>query len=384
MPCSRKGNGPPQKLPRVIKKGGVEVLDTVPLTEETQYKVEAILLPNFGKAAATGTYQSRGLPYPLTATLGPGAALCYSLAVVNLPEIPDAMCEDTMLIWEAFRLETELLVTPQLASSGYQRSQGTPAGIEGTQMYFWACGGGPLDVIGINPDPTRFKVDAALEVPGNVDIANLQATRKQVNAANFPVEVWVADPTKNDNCRYFGRVIGGGVTPPVVSYGNQSTTPLVDENGIGILCTFGSAYLTSADMVGMSGYPGNPTLSTDYSTQRQVQAGYGRFFRVHFRQRRVKHPYTLDMMFRQILQPQKPQVQGQQPSAVQEVTMEQMQPPTLPPTIEGGLGFTPSTKFILQNGDLVYPTATPAATAPSLSVDQSKKPETANTQKKDL
>lgn len=379
MPCQRKGNGPPQKLPRVIRKGGVEVLDTVPLTEDTQYKVEAVLLPNFGKAATTGNFQSRGLPYTMSDTLGPGAALCYSVAVINLPEIPDAMCEDTMIVWEAYRLETELLFAPQMASSGYQRANGTLAGIEGTQLYFWACGGGPLDVIGINPDPERLKVNEALEGPGNSDVASLQALRKQVNAANFPVELWVADPTKNDNTRYFGRVVGGGVTPPVVSYGNQSTTPLIDENGVGILCNFGSVYLTSADMVGMTGLPGLPTLSADYSNQRTVQAGYGRFFRVHCRQRRIKHPYTVDMMFRQFLQPQKPQVQGQQPAAVQEVTMEQMQPATIPPTVEGGLGFAPTSKFLIQNGELIYPSSNAAAAAAKISVAPKK-----NTDKKEL
>lgn len=347
-------------------------METVPLTEDTMYKVEAVLLPNFGKGPTSGLYQSRGQAYPLTDTLGAGAALCFSVAAINLPEIPDAMCEDTMLVWEAFRLETDVIFAPQLGSAGYQRSQGTPAGIEGTQFYFWACGGGPLDVIGINPYPTGFKVATELEVPGTTDVASLQALRKQVNAANYPVEVWVPDPTKNENCRYFGRVVGGQVTPPVVSYGNQSTTPLVDENGVGILCTYGTVYLTSADMVGMTGIPGNPTLDTGYSLQRGVQAAFGRFFRVHMRQRRIKHPYTVDMMFRQFLKPQKPQIQGQQPGVVQEVIMEQMQPPTMPPTIEGGLGFAPSSRFVIQNGELIYPTVPSTADAAKVTVAPKK------------
>lgn len=369
MPCHRKGNGPIQKLPRVIKKGGVEVLDTVPLSEDTVYKVEAILLPNFASGSNTAVYQSRGAPYTFTDTLDAGSSLCYTLAVVNLPEIPEALCDDTLLVWEAFRVETELIFTPQVGSAGYIRAQGTPAGVEGSQMYFWACGGSPLDVIGINPDPERMNVAAGLEGPSKENqpsVAGIKATRKQVTAANFPIEIWSADPTRNENCRYFGRIVGGSVTPPVVSFGNQSTTPLVDENGVGILCLFGAIYLTSADMLGMVGYAGNPTLSDAYSQQRSVQAAMGRFFRVHFRQRRVKHPYTVDMMFRQFLQPQKPQVQGTQPNAVQEVVMEQMQPSILPTTLEGAIGYSPSTKFILQNGELIYPSSTVAAGAANL------------------
>ena len=341
----------------------MEVLETVPLTEDTIYKVEAILLPNFATGANTGKYQSRGAAYTFTDTLDAGSSLCYTLAVVNLPEIPEALCDDTLLVWEAYRVETELIFTPQVGSAGYIRAQGTPAGTEGSQMYFWSCGGSPLDVIGINPDPERMNVAGGLEGPENKEnVAGLQASRKQVTAANYPVEIWTPDPTRNENARYFGRIVGGSVTPPVVSFGNQSTTPLVDENGVGVLCLYGALYLTSADMLGMTGLPGNPTLSDAYSQQRAVQAAFGRFFRVHCRQRRVRHAYTIDMMFRQFLQPQKPKVEGTQPNAVQEVVMEQMQPSMLPTTIEGAVGYTPNTKFVLTNGELVYPAANAGAT----------------------
>lgn len=340
----------------------------MPLTEDTIYKVEAILQPNFASGSNTAVYKSRGGAYPFGQTLDAGSSMCYTLAVVNLPEIPEALCDDTLLVWEAFRVETELIFTPQIGSAGYIRAQGTPAGVEGSQMYFWACGGSPLDVIAINPDPERLSVAAGLEGPkdNKETVAGIKATRKQVTAANYPIEIWCADPTRNENCRYFGRIVGGSVTPPVVSFGNQSTTPLVDENGVGVLCLYGAVYLTAADMLGMVGFTGLPTLSDASHLQRSVQAAFGRFFRVHFRQRRVKHPFTVDMMFRQFLQPQKPLVQGTQPNAVQEVVMEQMQPSLIPATLEGAIGYSPNTKFVLQNGELVYPAMSVAASAAQL------------------
>ena len=59
-------------------------------------------------------------------------------------------------------------------------------------------------------------------------------------------------------------------------------------------------------------------------------------------------------------------MQGTQPNAVQEVVMEQMQPSLLPTTLEGAIGYSPSTKFILQNGELIYPSSTVAAGAANL------------------
>lgn len=342
-------------------------MDTVPLTEDTTYKVELVVQPNFATGPSTGTYQSRGLAYPLNDTLSAGAALCYGLAVVTLPEIPGALCEDTLIVWEAFRVETEAIWAPTL-NAGYTRASGIPAGIEGSQYYFWSVGGSPLDVIGINPDPERFKVDSRLQTPNSSSTtAGLLSARGQINKANFPVEIWTPDPTRNDNSRYFGRIIGGGVTPPVLSFGNQSTTPLVDEHGIGVLALHGKIYFTSADQLGMGANPGQATLQQASSGGRYVQAAYGRFFRVHCRQRRVKHPYTIDMIFKQFLQPSMPPVVGSQPGAVQEVTMEQSDGP-LPPTLEGAVGYARSTKFAIQNGELIWTDDNSPYTIPDLVV----------------
>lgn len=62
---SQKRKWTNSKASQSNKKGGVEVLDTVPLSEDTVYKVEAILLPNFASGSNTAVYQSRGAPTPL-------------------------------------------------------------------------------------------------------------------------------------------------------------------------------------------------------------------------------------------------------------------------------------------------------------------------------
>lgn len=344
-------------LPRQIKKGGAEVLDTVPLSETTQYAVEFVNKPTFLKTNGDPEYRSRGLQYLLDdPTVGVQGALCYSLGVIDLPEIPNAMCEDSVIVWEAYRVETELITLPVLGSGGYVSATKTIASVEGPQMYFWAVGGSPLDVVGFNPDPDgTYTFAAELAAPkGTISVAGPGATKSQVTTPKYTVEGWAADPSMNDNTKYFGRIIGGSQTPPVITYGNGSTTPLVDEYGVGPLCLHGVCYLTSVDLMGTVGWPGQATLPDGGVKKRALQTAAGRFFRVHFRQRRVKNPWTMEQMLSQFLRPKAPVVTGAQ-TEVSEVTMTQDKgPSSIPPTLEPSVGYGQAI-FNVVDGQLVYP-----------------------------
>ena len=346
-----------EKLPTVLKRGGVDVLDTVPLTEETQYKVEAILQPTFAGSDGRPVHQSQGMPLVFTdKQIHNMNALCYSFSAIDLPEIPNALCEDTLLVWEAFRLETELIVMCRGPSSGFQRQTNNVGGIEGPQYYFWAVGGNPLDVMGILPQgSTTYETTALVGVPQNTPTVASPLVQGRVTGPNYPIEGWVPDPTRNDNTRYFGRMVGGSVTPPVVTFGNMSTTPLVDEYGIGPLALHGKVYLTSADQEGLTGFAGTPTL-VQAAQARAVQACPGRFFRIHFRQRRVKNPYSMEMLYKQMLTPQAPKIEGAQ-KAIVEVTMEKSDHP-IPPTIDQPVVYPASGPVIFTNGELMYPPRT--------------------------
>lgn len=358
---------------RLVRKGGYEVLDTVPLNEKTQYKVEALLKPVFTGPKGEPLHSSYGYPYPVNEkTVPQGAALCYSLGFIPLPQIPDAMCEDTLIIWEAYRMETELVVTPQIVTTGYIESSNSFSGVEGPQLYFWSVGGQPLQVVGLKHE--QITVDGAMKDAAKQDTVGHENSTGEVTTQTFPVEIWSPDPRKNDNTRYYGKVISGGVTPSVIAYGNGSTTPLVDEHGIGILCMHGILYLNSADMLGFSGSPGQPTLKKT-PTPRNVVCPGARFFRVHFRQRRVKNPFTFDQMLKSLLTPAKPALVDPQ-NPVHEVTMEIPPNVSLPPTLEGAVGYVPGTRVTVQAGQLVFPTAGGGSIVVSEETDKdNKKPE---------
>ncbi|WAA14051.1 VP1 [Lyfec polyomavirus MAF12] len=343
-------------LPRLVKKGGAEVLDTVPLTETTQYTVEFVNRPCFLNNEGNPDYKSKGLGYVLTnPTLNSYGALCYSLGVINLPEIPNAVCEDSLIVWEAYRVETEVITQLILGAGGETSGTRTIASVEGPQMYFWAVGGEPLDVIGVNPDPDVYSFGPGLEAPdGKGNVAGLQAARNQITNPTFPVEGWTADPARNDNCKYFGRIIGGSQTPPVVTFGNGSTTPLVDEYGVGPLCLHGACYLTSVDLLGTVGQAGQKTLPQDGVTPRSLQTAMGRFFRVHFRQRRVKNPWTMEQVLTQFMKPKAPIVNNPQTEVTEATMLQENSPTSIPPTVEAHVGYGQAT-FAVVNGSLVYP-----------------------------
>ncbi|AWB14599.1 VP1 [Mus musculus polyomavirus 3] len=299
-----------QKLPRVIKKGGVEVLGAVPQGPTTEYKVELFVKPAFGKENNGPNYWNHSSPLTGTALTDGDFHLCFSLAEVGLPDIPDQCAEDFMTVWECYRMETELLYSPKVTATGLTDSRIN--GIQGTQMYFWAVGGSPLDVMYVLPKE-NMRPRGNLNVPdGNHNsVYNSSIFREKLTNETYPIEYWIPDPSRNDNCRFFGRIVGGAATPPVVTYSNSSTIPLLDENGVGILCNSQRCYVTSADMTGF--------------LSNRIEAAHGRFFRLHFRQRKVKNPYTMSLLYKQVLNQNSPPEVVRAQHNVTEVTMEEGQ-----------------------------------------------------------
>lgn len=309
----------------------MDVLGTVPLNAKTEYKVELFLKPTFGNSNGRGNYWTVGGaprpgPHPNVEQL-----MCYSTGVVVPPEIPNQVDEASMIVWEVYRMETEVLVVPRTHDTGKIENVHQFGGVEGPQLYFWAVGGEPLDVLGIKPRhssqyPTGVKAPTA-----DTDVYDNSVIRAKVDGNKYPIECWIADPSRNDNTKYFGRMVGGIQTPPVVTYSNSSTIPVLDEYGIGVLCLQGKCYLTSADMLGLVA-----EINTDANANyKRTIAAPGRFFRLHFRQRRVKNPYTINLLYKQVFSQSETPFEGQKD--VLEVTMTQEEGPS-PSIISGTVG----------------------------------------------
>lgn len=310
------------------------MLATVPLNESTQYQVEMFLKPTFAASNGAGVNWSIGGRLDRGSNPSVDELLVYSLGLVVPPEIPNQVDEANMIVWELYRLETELMTQPKTYSTGVQGATNNVGGVEGPQLYFWAVGGAPLDVVGCKPRSGLTYPSGSIGPSTDDEFVSEKNDRRKVDSPQFPVDCWIADPSRNDNCRYFGRVVGGNATPPVVTYGNSSTVPLLDENGVGVLLLNGRLYVTCADMLGLVSEVNEDTLGSG-NAHRRIQSSAGRFFRFHFRQRRVKNPYTINLLYKQVFN--KPPESFNAQVAVTEVTMtNELQP--LPTTLQGTVG----------------------------------------------
>lgn len=289
----------------------------MPPSEDTEVQVEIFMKPVFASDAGVRNWSIGG-------TLDRGQApndnelMCYSLAVIQPPEIPNNVDQDSIKVWEVYRVETEVIVLPKTFSTGYETTSKNIGGVEGPQLYFWSVGGQPLDVIGV-PARTTIVFPNSVVSPAAHDVVQKQSTRRQITNQKFPIEAWVADPSRNENCKYFGRVIGGNMSPPVVTYSNSSTIPVLDEFGVGVLCLQNKLYVTSADMLGLVGEVEQQTLGPNTSFRR-IQAAPARFFRIHFRQRVIKNPYTMSLLYKQVFGQTEVAVEAPQTEVV-EVTL---------------------------------------------------------------
>nr|QBA83682.1 MAG: VP1 [Porcine polyomavirus]QBA83692.1 MAG: VP1 [Porcine polyomavirus] len=352
-----------QRLPTQIRKGGVDVLATVPLDQHTEYKVELFLKPTFATTDGNGVFQSIGGPLTNGQEPNVGELLLYSLGMVQPPEIPNQVDENSMIVWELYRVETEVLFAPKTFSTGYTSAQKNIGGVEGPQFYFWAVGGEPLDVLGIKSRKSVTYPTGVQAPPNGEDLVTENTVRRKVDKPQFPCDCWLPDPSRNDNTRYFGRVIGGSQTPPVLTIGNSSTVPVVDEYGVGVLLLQGRLYVTSCDMLGTVAEVNEATLAPE-SNSRRIHAGSGRFFRLHFRQRKVKNPYTINLLYKQVFNKPNDDFVGQ--TGVTEVTMTQETQP-LPTILEGTVGTQGNlVTEALRRGTAVLQTTTPLVNTQSL------------------
>ncbi|AGV77094.1 major capsid protein VP1 [African elephant polyomavirus 1] len=330
-PCvpSKRPLRKPENVPRILVRGGVQVLE-VRSGPDSIVDIECFLQPRMGEPEGDDYYG-----YSELITVGTEKSTdtppfkqlpCYSAAQVQLPNLnPDLTCE-TLLMWEAVSTKTEVLGISSLVNVHSQSKRVEPEGIgypiAGINYHFFAVGGQPLDLQALvsnfsatYPAERKVPVKDQLHPIAQVLDPNLKTTLDE--DGTYPIEVWGADPSKNDNTRYFGTLTGGAQTPPVLSVTNTTTTILLDEYGVGPLCKGGRLYLAAADICG---------FSTE-STGKMRYRGLPRFFKVKLRKRAVKNPYAIGSLLNSFFSSFLPQVKGQPMTGdkgqVEEVTIFQ-------------------------------------------------------------
>ncbi|AGU68321.1 major structural protein VP1 [Butcherbird polyomavirus] len=337
---SRGGGAAPAPVPRLLIKGGIEVLE-VRTGPDSITTIEAYLNPRMGN---DGGYSNL---ITVAKNLNPdqppiGELPTYSCARIPLPSLNEDMTKPNILMWEAVSCKTELVGVPSLVNlhSGMIRGiSGTGAGvpIEGLNIHMFAVGGEPLDLQGLVANfsttyPSGTVAPKATSAKAQVLDPTLKGRLDQ--DGKYPVEAWSPDPSRNENSRYFGSYTGGLNTPPVLPFGNSVTTVLLDENGVGPLCKGDGLYLSAVDIVG---------LYTEQSSSKQRYRGLPRYFSVTLRKRSVKNPYPISSLLTSLFTSVLPRMQGQpmegDDSQVEEVRVYQgVEPlpgdPTLSRTVD--------------------------------------------------
>ncbi|APA20876.1 VP1 [Bovine polyomavirus 1] len=294
----KKGlKGQPSPVPKLIIKGGIEVLGLRTGPDSTT-TIELFLNPRMGQSTESEYYgfsdNQRGSTSRTDEDLISAELPRYSLGVVQLPLLNEKLTDDVLLMWEAVSCKTEVVGVNTLTTChGYKKryspsaGQGSAMPIEGINYHFFAVGGEPLEIQFICEDfkapyhPTETIVPPKLSNKSQV----LDPTLKGILDKDgvYPVECWCPDPSKNENTRYFGTYTGGVSTPPVLQFTNTVTTILLDENGVGPLCKADKLYITAADICGFLTQPND---------QQQFR-GLPRYISVTLRKRLVKNPYPI-------------------------------------------------------------------------------------------
>ncbi|AFU25592.1 VP1 [Alphapolyomavirus septipanos] len=299
----------PAPVPKLLVKGGVEVLE-VRTGPDAITTVEAYLNTRMGQNDPK--HKSYGYSDQVKqATYTPTAASLptYSMAVIKLPMLNEDMTCDSLHMWEAVTVKTEVmgissLLNLQMGGRYMYDSNSGSQPVEGSSFHMFAVGGEPLDLQGlIATSDTTY--------PNTVVSIQNQSTKNQGldpgakaildKDGKYPVEIWMPDPAKNENSKYFGSFTGGGTTPPVMQFTNSVTTVLLDENGVGPLCKGDKLFLSAADIVGMH---------TNYSNSQNWR-GLPRYFSITLRKRAVKNPYPVSMLLNSVFSNLMPKIQGQ-------------------------------------------------------------------------
>nr|AIC33519.1 capsid protein VP1 [STL polyomavirus] len=313
-PCQKSVCPPPKPLPpptcvpRIIAKGGMEVLD-IQVGPDAVLTVEAVLQPRMGNNDPTSAWYGFSDPVTVTATPAAPTLPTYSFAKISLPPLNENLTCDTLTLWEAVSLKTSILGISVLISG---HTPGTPPAdrapgnlIEGPSFHFYSVSGQPLDlqycapVITVQYPETMGRFQNFTGVQQTYDSTYKGVLDKD---GHYPVEAWFPDPFKNENGRYFCTLTGGATTPPVLNATNSVSTVLLDERGVGILCRGDGLYLGSADICGY--------FQTDTVNEKRLR-GLARHFSVTLRQRNVRNPYPLNTLLSSLLTAQMPRVSGQ-------------------------------------------------------------------------
>ncbi|BAJ53086.1 VP1 major capsid protein [Betapolyomavirus mastomysis] len=316
MAPKRKGPaklaGKPAEVPKLIISGGIEVL-SVRTGPDSITQIEAFLNPRMGQGPDTDYY---GFSDNITVSQDhtndrPGIKElpCYSTAKIDLPMLNEDITCDTILMWEAISVKTEVVGINSLTNvhSAVKReyeNEGAGFPIQGLNFHFFAVGGEALE-LQLLVDNYRCTYPEGTIVtknlPKTAQVLDPQLKGKLLADGKFPIEVWSPDPSKNENTRYFGSYTGGLTTPPVMQFTNTVTTILLNENGVGPLCKGDGLYLSAADICG---------FRTQSNNKMQFR-GLPRYFNVTLRKRLVKNPYPVSSLLNTLFSEMMPKMQGQ-------------------------------------------------------------------------
>ncbi|BAQ55563.1 VP1 major capsid protein [bat polyomavirus 5b1] len=289
--CSPKACPTVNPVPKLIVKGGVQVL-SVRTGPDSITQIEAYLNPRMGTLADTSKMTGYSMPVGVATSWSsdnPKAEHLptYSCARIALPVLNEDLTCDTLQMWEAVSVKTEVVGAPSLTDVHFYAKKmydgkGIAIPIEGMAMHFFAVGGEPLDLQGIVANGQAKYPEGMVSIPGMTHLNQVlqpSAKAKLTKDGAYPVEVWSPDPAKNENTRYFGTYTGGQTTPPVLQFTNTVTTVLLDENGVGPLCKGDGLFLSCVDICGF--------LVDGYTSQMSFR-GLPRYFNVTLRKRNVK------------------------------------------------------------------------------------------------
>ncbi|BBG61973.1 minor capsid protein VP1 [Miniopterus schreibersi polyomavirus 4] len=318
----------PTPVPKLLIKGGVEVLNVVTGPDSTT-QIELYLEPRMGINSINSSQKNwYGFSEVIHGRDGVNKNLLsaqlpqYSCARVQLPMLNEDMTCPTIMMWEAVSCKTELIGISSLINTHIKEvapatTEGEPPGtpITGINYHMFAVGGEPLDLQGFEMQADAMYASAVppLTVHPN-DLVHLPlekifklqglypgAKAKLDKDAFYPVEEWCPDPSRNENSRYFGSYVGGLSTPPNLQFTNSVTTVLLDEFGVGPLCKGDGLFVSCADIVGC--------FHKENSGLRF--RGLPRYFSITLRKRAVKNPYPITTLLGSLFSELMPKITGQ-------------------------------------------------------------------------
>jgi len=252
----------------------------------------------------------------------------YSCARVQLPMLNEDMTCPTLMMWEAVACKTEVIGISTLINTHIKETRielggasGPGEPIQGINYHMFAVGGEPLDLQGMEMQADAHYASSAVpkvihpndvvKLPLN-DIFKLQAVVQSAKAkldkdGYYPIEEWCPDPSRNENSRYFGSLVGGLQTPPALQFTNSVSTVLLDEYGVGPLCKGDGLFVSAADIVGC-------LFKTDSGLRFR---GLPRYFKITLRKRAVKNPYPISSLLGSLFSGLMPRLEGQPMSGPQ-------------------------------------------------------------------